>query len=282
MLRPQSSYFSKYLDDIGKIPVLTEEEEKQLVDEIKNGNNEAREKLIKSNLRLVVSIAKKFKCNIPLVDLVEEGNLALIESIETFDSSIGRLSTYATKAIKWKIKRYIDYHNTSLKLPINVHNAKYKINKFIESYQKVYGINPSVEEIASELNITKEKIIEYLNISPSTKSLNEQAFDDNEEIEYQNLLVDDKANVESIIEKELFLIENNKDFRQLLKENLSKSELKIIALRYGFYDDKIRNSKEIAEILSLTEHSVREIGYRAKKKLKQPKIIRKIKEIYTL
>lgn len=254
---------SLYLSDIQKYRLLTKEEEQELFKRIREENDDqARQLLILSNLRLVISTAKKLLGNgLPLIDLISEGNIGLIKAINKFDYDKGhRFSTYAVWWIKQSIKKAIINTGRDIRIPSYKYEQLTKVNKVITEYTNRHGEAPSIEYIAKEVELKETKVVLLLNEFQDVISLNETIGD--------NIYLEDVIGEEASVEEEMIKEDQLIEMRELLEKILSDRERNILELRYGLYDNKIHTLKEIGEILNITRERVRQIEKKAIIKLK--------------
>ena len=257
-----------YFDEIRNEKILTAKEEKKLITKAQKGDRLAREKVIKSNLKLVVKIAKQYSYfGIQLIDLIEEGNMGLMKAIEKFKPYMGfRFSTYATWWIKQSINRAIANQKNTIRIPIHILEIYHKYLKYIEKELRQKNLYPTKEEIAKKLKIDPLKLDEILNIVKIPKSL---------DMEYENEESDSGRTLKDIIENtafdkpdENFLNKERKEKILELLSNLKPKEQQVIIYRFGLKDDTVLTLEEIGKILNLTRERVRQIEITAIKKLK--------------
>ncbi len=258
---------SIYLKEIGKTPLLTAKEEIQLAKRVEQGDEEARWKLVEANLRLVVSIAKKYVGRgIPFLDLVQEGNQGLIKTVDKFDHRKGyRFSTYATWWIRQAITRAIADQARTVRIPVHMVE---NINKLIRTSRKLVqelGREPSSEEIAQEMDITTAQVEDILRVAQDTVSLEKPI---GEEGDYS---------LEDIIEDSTVEVPSEAAEAEILKEQLhealhtlSPREEKIIRLRFGLDDGRIRTLDEVGKNFGVTRERIRQIEAKALRKLRHP------------
>jgi len=262
------SYFNKY--DKYKLLKFEDSYDKiTLLEEIKKymKYSSAKEIMINCNLRLVVSIAKKYANNVDIIDLVNEGNLGLIEAVSRFDVKLGyRFSTYAFYWVRQHISRYVYNQSSCIKI---TENFKYQLTCFKKALcelEQKYKRTLSIDEIATNLKMPVSKVINYLSFSYTTISLDDIAFNDDGGITFGNLLYDEDNDVEKLSFQNILKY----DIEKLLS-NLNPRELLIIKLRFGF--DEIKNRphtfQEISDILGITCERIRQIEKKALTKLKK-------------
>ncbi|MCX7698620.1 MAG: sigma-70 family RNA polymerase sigma factor [Candidatus Goldbacteria bacterium] len=258
-----------YFDEIRNEKVLTAKEEKILIRKAQKGDKEAREKVIKANLKLVVKIAKRYEYfGIPLIDLVEEGNMGLMKAIDKFKPSKGfKFSTYATWWIKQSINRAIANQRNTIRIPIHILDIYHKYLKYIEKELRAKNLYPSKEEIARKLKITPIKLDEILNIIKTPKSI---------DMEYENEDSDSGKTLKDVIENtaydkpdEDFLDKERKEKILKIISNLKPKEQRVIIYRFGLNNDNVLTLEEIGKMLGITRERVRQIEIAALKKLRQ-------------
>lgn len=255
----------RYLNEISKIPLLTPEETKELIIKIKQGDETARKKIIESNLRFVVYLAKKYiNRGIPFLDLVQEGNIGLMKAIDKFDPSKGlKLSTYSSFWIKEQINRLI--LNTSRNIRIPIHKQE-NYGKYIRVNNKLsneLGRTPTFEELAYETGCSVEEVKEYNNIIKDTVSLNTLVGEDND-TELENFIAYEDESINNFVNKEFL-----KKIINFSKSKLSLREVYILELRYGLYDGTCWSLNKVATEFGITFQRVKQIEGKALKKLRQ-------------
>lgn len=256
-----------YLKDIDWSHLLTKEEEVDLFHKINKGDLVARNRMIESNLRLVVKIAKSyFGKGLEYSDLVEEGNLGLMHAIEKFDVSLGfRFSTYATLWIKQAIETAIMNHGRTVRLPIYVIKELKQYKQFYYEFSMKNHREPTIEEVAKALDKTPKDIMDMLTVSQDAFSIDEEVFDDGSGGSISDLMKDTN-NVDPLIS----LIEKNDDdsiFKFISK--LDDVSQDVIMMKYGLFGNRKFSVAEIADILKLTKSKVRMIHDSALVKLKR-------------
>ena len=255
-----------YLKDIWHIPLLTQEEELRLAKKVKQGDKEAREKMIRANLRLVISIAKRYvNLGVPLSDLIEEGNIGLMKSVEKFDPNRGfRFSTYAAWWIKQGISRAIIDQGKMIRVPVYMNEEILKYKKVIESLTHKLRRRPSAAEIAKRMKVTVDKVKEMENSIARMSSLDAPIGESGDGqvkdmIEDENIVAPDE-------ELEEFL---NKERTMGYLDMLNERERKILDMRYGLTDGETHTLAEIAKVLGVSRERVRQLEAATIKKIQQ-------------
>ncbi|MEW5895858.1 MAG: sigma-70 family RNA polymerase sigma factor [Candidatus Omnitrophota bacterium] len=259
---PIKSYFK----DVRSIPLLTPEEEVALARRVKKGDAEARKKMIQSNLRLVISIAKRYiNLGVPLSDLIEEGNIGLMRSVEKFDHRKGfRFSTYAAWWIKQAISRSIIDQGKMIRVPVYKNEEILKYKKASETLTHRLNRKPRVAEIAKKLQLPIDKVREYERFIAKMSSLDAPLSEEGDG-QVKDIIADETmVNPQEQLE-EFF----NKERARNLLENLTEREQKILLLRYGLEDGTARTLAEIAKEMSVSRERVRQIEGAAIKKIKK-------------
>ena len=257
---------SLYLNDAKKERLLTREEEIDIVQKVKQGDEAARTKLIKSNIRFVISIAKKYQNNgIALEDLISEGNVGLVIAADRFEPDKGyHFISYAVYWIKQSILKAINEKSRLIRLPLNKANDLIAVERIIHNIYYKEGKEPDVEQIADILNKSKEDIAHLINISGTHISLNAESIHSDSDESFGDI-VEDKKNKQP----EQKLIDN--DLSSILSKaiaHLTEAELKIITYRYGLDGNKPKTLKEIGQEFNLTKERIRQIEKRALKKMR--------------
>lgn len=264
------SSFSKdstrqYLREIGSIPLLKKDEELELAKKIANGDESAKHKLIESNLRLVVSIAKRYKgCGLPFLDLIQEGNIGLISAVEKFDSSLGfKFSTYATWWIRQAITRAIADKSRIIRIPVHEHDIINKIRRFMQKYELINGTFPSKEVLMEEFDLSKERIDSIFANMDQVLSLDIPLNDENDSF-LGDFIPDGGMSVENQVERNCL----KQEVRELMDYTLDQREIDIIKMRFGFDDKKPKTLEEIGQIIGITRERVRQLEARGLHKIK--------------
>jgi len=254
-----------YLRDIGEIPLLTKEEELELAECSKNGDSEAYRKLIRANLRLVVSIAKKYaNMGLPFLDLVEEGNIGLMKAVEKYDVSKGcRLSTYASWWIRQGIIRALANQGKIVRIPVHMIEKMAEIKRVMETISLKIGRQPTTEEIAESTGESVKSIIEIQELLHKPNYLYSSLKED-EVVELIDLLEDEDA----LTPLETLCTSMLKDEVVDMINLLSEREKKVLIMRFGLADEKPKTLEDIGLILGVTRERIRQIEKVAIKKLR--------------
>lgn len=257
-----------YMKTLNHIPLLSPDEEKELFIKIKNGDQTARDKMIESNLRLVVHVAKNYTTNATqdLMDLIQEGNFGLIKAIDKYDINQGtKFSTYATYWIKQAIGQAINDNSRTIRLPNNAINTISRINKKIEEIERTESRIPSNEELSEKLDINVETILNLNNINQPLCSL-EFDVNDNKETVVSDLIADEGIPTP---EEALSAVVQTDGIIKLLR-TLDEREQFIITKRYGIGDGIPQSLDEIGQTINLTKERVRQLEIVALRKLRSP------------
>ena len=256
-----------YLKEIGKIPLLTYEEEKALAIRIANGDEEAVEEMVLHNLRLVVMVAKKYKgCGLPLLDLIQEGNTGLIEGAKKFDLSKGyRFSTYATWWIRQKIGRALSNQSRNIRIPAHIAELTSKIKRAYGPLTQQLGRTPTEEEVAEYIGSDIDKVRVALDMSQATASLDVPVGEDDDatigDLQPDNNAVNPYHNL---------VAEANKEIINSVFDTLGEREAIILKLRFGIDTDHPHTLAEVGEIIGVTREGVRQLEVKALRKMRHP------------
>ncbi|MEE0682419.1 MAG: RNA polymerase sigma factor RpoD [Candidatus Gastranaerophilaceae bacterium] len=264
-----------YLKEIGKVPLLTAAEEISIAKRMADGDEEARKELIDANLRLVVSVAKKYVGKgLLFLDLIQEGNLGLIKAVEKFDYRKGyKFSTYATWWIRQAITRAIADQARTIRIPVHMVET---INKLIRCQRQLIqelGREPRPEEIAKEMDITVEKVREIKKIAQEPVSL-ETPIGEEEDSHLGDFIPDEDAPEPATVASFTLLRE------QLMEvlDTLTPREEMVIRLRFGLDDGKTRTLEEVGRVFKVTRERIRQIEAKALRKLRQPSRSKKLRD----
>lgn len=267
-----------YLKEIGKYPLLTFKEEKDLAKKLAKGDGEARKKLIHSNLRLVVSIAKKYLGRTPhltLLDLIQEGNFGLFKAVEKYDWRKGfRFSTYATWWIRQAITRAIADQARTVRLPVHIVESLSKYNRIKRRLLQELGREPMAEEIATEMHEDIEKIKNLEQVAQGTISLEQPIGTDEKESKLEEF-IEDKKTITPAGSASLSILKEQ--IKEILND-LTPREREILTMRFGLNDEIPHTLEEVGQKFNVTRERVRQIQQRALEKIKEHKESKKLKE----
>lgn len=264
-----------YLREIGKIPLLTYEEEAELAQRIIKGDEEAKQKLAESNLRLVVSIAKKYVGRGMLfLDLIQEGNMGLIKAVEKFDYNKGfKFSTYATWWIRQAITRAIADQARTIRIPVHMVET---INKLIRTSRQLLqqnGREPTPEEIAKEMEISVEKVMEIQKIAQDPVSL-ETPIGEEDDSHLGDFIQDEDSPAPQDSAAHTLLREQLEE----VMDTLTPREAMVLKLRFGLEDGKARTLEEVGKQFDVTRERIRQIEAKALRKLRHPSRSKKLRD----
>ena len=264
-----------YLKEIGRIPLLTPEEEIELAIRIADGDEEAKKKLAESNLRLVVSIAKRYVGRgMQFLDLIQEGNLGLIKAVDKFDYTKGfKFSTYATWWIRQAITRAIADQARTIRIPVHMVETINKVKKTNSQLLHKNGRDPTPEEIAAEIDMPVEKVREILRVAQEPVSL-ETPIGEEEDSHLGDFIPDDDALAPADAASQLLLKEQLADVLTTLTER----EAKVLSLRFGLEDGHPRTLEEVGKEFNVTRERIRQIEAKALRKLRHPSRSKKLKD----
>ncbi len=277
--RSDSSYDSiqMYLKEIGQYPLIGAHEEKELAKRIEVGDDEAKNLLAKANLRLVVSIAKKYANRSPdltLLDLIQEGNLGLFKAVDKFDWSKGfKFSTYATWWIRQSITRALADQSRTIRVPVHMVETIAKYKQVVRRLFQDLGREPLPEEIATEMGLDVEKIYTIEKIDQNTVSLDTPVGEDEDKSTYGDFISDDKILSPDQESSRRILADQ---VREILND-LSEKEREILALRHGLADGIQHTLEEVGKMFGVTRERIRQIEAKAHEKIRQHEKINRLK-----
>lgn len=265
-----------YLREIGKIPLLTPEEELALAQKVKAGDKNAKDKMAEANMRLVVSIAKRYSGRgLDFLDLIQEGNTGLLRAVEKFDPDKGfKFSTYATWWIRQAITRAIADQARTIRIPVHMVET---INKLLRTQRRMtqeLNREPSIEELAKEMEMEPEKIEYVMKIKQDITSLDANVRDDDDDSVLGDFIEDEDATSPEESATTQLLKEQVKDMLSVLTER----EQKILKMRFGLEDGKSHTLEEVGQEFSVTRERIRQIEAKALSKLRKHKDAKKLYE----
>ena len=264
-----------YLKEIGKVPLLTAEEEIEIAKRLETGDEEAKKKLSEANLRLVVSIAKRYVGRGMLfLDLIQEGNLGLIKAVEKFDYRKGfKFSTYATWWIRQAITRAIADQARTIRIPVHMVETINKLIRVSRQLLQQYGREPTPEEIAKEMGISESKVREIIKIAQEPVSL-ETPIGEEEDSHLGDFIPDDDAPAPAEAASFALMKEQLLD----VLDTLTPREEKVLRLRFGLADGRQRTLAEVGKEFNVTRERIRQIEAKALRKLRHPSRSKKLKD----
>ena len=266
-----------YLKEIGQIKLLTPEEEVDLARRVSEGDQYAKDKLTEANLRLVVSIAKKYSGRgLHILDLIQEGNTGLIRAVDKFDYKKGnKFSTYATWWIRQAITRAIADQARTIRVPVHMVEVINKATRCNRKLVQELGREPTVEEIAAELNLPVEKIIEANRTAADTLSLDTPVGDE-EDTSIGSFVEDERTPGPADATSNALLAEALKE----ILDTLTEREADVLRMRFGMYDGRTHTLEEVGQNFHVTRERIRQIENKAIRKLRHPSRAKKIKDFY--
>ena len=280
--KDQSAYDSiqMYLKEIGQFPLISAGEEKELAKRIEKGDIEAKNLLARANLRLVVSIAKKYvgrSSDLTLLDLIQEGNLGLFKAVEKFDWTKGyKFSTYATWWIRQSITRALADQSRTIRIPVHMVETISKYKQVVRRLSQDLGRDPLAEEIATEMGIEVEKVHVIENINQETISLEQPIGDDDEKSTRGEFIADDKISGPDQDSSRRILSDQ---IRSVLDE-LNPKEKKILEMRYGLHDGVQHTLEEVGQEFGVTRERIRQIETKVHDKLRSHEKIVRLKNYF--
>ena len=266
-----------YLKEIGQVRLLSADEEVELAKRVSEGDQEAKNKLTEANLRLVVSIAKKYSGRgLHILDLIQEGNTGLIRAVDKFDWTKGnKFSTYATWWIRQAITRAIADQARTIRVPVHMVEVTNKATRCNRKLVQELGREPTVEEIAAELGLPVEKIIEANRTAADTLSLDTPVGDE-EDTSIGSFVEDERTPGPADATSNALLAEALKE----ILDTLTDREADVLRMRFGMYDGRTHTLEEVGQIFGVTRERIRQIENKAIRKLRHPSRARKIKDFY--
>jgi len=264
-----------YLKEIGKVPLLSWEEENSLAVKMKKGDEGAKKRLAEANLRLVVSIAKRYVGRgMHFLDLIQEGNLGLIKAVEKFDHKKGfKFSTYATWWIRQAITRAIADQARTIRIPVHMVETINKLLRVSKQLLQEYGREPSAEEIAKEMQISVDKVREIMKLSQDPVSL-ETPIGEEEDSHIGDFIAD--HDVPAPADAAAFTLLKEQLMNVL--DTLTERERRVLILRFGLGDGKARTLEEVGREFNVTRERIRQIEAKALRKLRHPGRSKKLKD----
>lgn len=265
-----------YLREIGKVPLLKPEEEITLAKKAERGDKEAKRRLIEANLRLVVSIAKRFTGkSLSLLDLIQEGNIGLFRAVEKFDYRRGyKFSTYATWWIRQAITRALADQSRTIRIPVHMVET---INKFKQAERQLIqdlGREPLPEEIAAEMGETLDKVLHIIKISQDTISIETSVGEDDEDSTLEDFIED----VRTVTPDRAAALQLLRDYVTEVIQNLTPREQKILEMRFGLKDGVSHTLEEVGQEFDVTRERIRQIEAKALEKIEKHHLIDKLKD----
>ena len=264
-----------YLKEIGTVPLLSADEEMELAKKKAEGDEQAKERLIEANLRLVVSIAKRYTGRgMSFLDLVQEGNLGLIKGVEKFDYTKGyKLSTYATWWIRQSVTRALADQARTIRVPVHMVETINKMSKMQRKLTLELGYEPSVAELAEALDMSEDKVMEIMQIAREPASLETPIGEEDDsnlgDFVADNNIVTPEGNVESVMLREHI---------DALLGDLKERERQVIVLRFGLEDGHPRTLEEVGKEFNVTRERIRQIEAKALRKLRNPVRSKRIRD----
>ena len=264
-----------YLKEIGRVPLLSPEEEIDLAIRIKEGDESAKKRLSEANLRLVVSIAKRYLGRgMQFLDLIQEGNLGLIKAVEKFDYTKGfKFSTYATWWIRQAITRAIADQARTIRIPVHMVETINKVKKVSSQLLHTNGHEPSAEDISAELDMPVDKVREIMRVAQEPVSL-ETPIGEEEDSHLGDFIPDDDAPAPQDAASHTLLKEQLAD----VLDTLTPREEKVLSLRFGLEDGRSRTLEEVGKEFNVTRERIRQIEAKALRKLRHPSRSKKLKD----
>ncbi|MEF2964711.1 RNA polymerase sigma factor RpoD [Paenibacillus sp. M1] len=264
-----------YLKEIGRVPLLTAEDEMELAKRIENGDEEAKRRLAEANLRLVVSIAKRYVGRGMLfLDLIQEGNMGLIKAVEKFDHKKGfKFSTYATWWIRQAITRAIADQARTIRIPVHMVETINKLIRVSRQLLQELGREPTPEEIAAEMDLSVEKVREIMKIAQEPVSL-ETPIGEEDDSHLGDFIEDHEA----LAPADAAAYELLKEQLEDVLDTLTEREENVLRLRFGLDDGRTRTLEEVGKVFGVTRERIRQIEAKALRKLRHPSRSKRLKD----
>ena len=265
-----------YLKDIGRVALLTPDQERALSERVAKGDEDAKQQLCEANLRLVVNIAKRYsgKNGMQFLDLIQEGNIGLMKAVERYDYSKGfRFSTYATWWIRQSITRAMADQLRTIRLPVHMVETINRLGRVVKKLTQSLGREPTVEEIAKEMDMSVEKVMEVQKIALDPVSLETPIGEEDDS--HLGDFIEDKSNATQIE------IAETKERKELIEEiltGLAPREAAVLILRYGLRDNRPRTLEEVGKEFNVTRERIRQIEAKALRKLRHPSRSKKLRD----
>lgn len=264
-----------YLKDIGRVPLLSSQDELALAERMSNGDEEAKKQLINANLRLVVSIAKRYVGRgMQFLDLIQEGNLGLMKAVEKFDYTKGfKFSTYATWWIRQAITRSLADQARTIRIPVHMVETINKLTKVSRMLLQKYGRDPTQSEIAQAMGIPESKVVEIQKIAHDPVSLETPIGEEDDS--HLGDFIEDKSTASQI---EVAEMKERKELIDEILRGLAPREQAVLVLRYGLRDNRPRTLEEVGKEFNVTRERIRQIEAKALRKLRHPNKIKKFQD----
>lgn len=264
-----------YLKDIGRVPLLTAQEELELAERMTNGDEEAKKKLINANLRLVVSIAKRYVGRgMQFLDLIQEGNLGLMKAVDKFDYTKGfKFSTYATWWIRQAITRSLADQARTIRIPVHMVETINKLTKVSRTLLQKLGREPTQSEIAEAMGIPESRVVEIQKIAQDPVSL-ETPIGEEDDSHLGDFIEDKNAASQIDIAESNMLKEQVEE----ILNTLAPREAMVLILRYGLRDNHPRTLEEVGKVFNVTRERIRQIEAKALRRLRHPNKTKKLKD----
>ena len=266
------SDLARYIRDIAKFPALSADEEREIAKRVKAGDEEAKKVLIQSNLKLVISVAKKaiHMSALPLIDLIQEGNLGLMVAVEKYNWKLGyKFQTYATWWIKQAMFKAISEQSHSMKIPVYIQETLSKFSKVKAEMERKYNCQDKNKDVAEKMNISPDKLDTFLSAYSKTISIEgSMECHNGKEMNVADILEDTKSDVQATVEAE-----NLKRDLEAVISTLKQREQDVVKMRYGLGNISKRTLEEIGNIYGVTKECIRQTELRALKNMRNSKLL---------